>query len=198
MTLALDPLAHMLADWEPSPPSPYLTDPIAWAHDKLGAPLWSKQRAIAESVVVNRRTAVKSCHGAGKSWTAGMLAAWWIDIHPPGDAIVISTAPTYKQVHAVLWEEIRSAHRKGKLPGVVLQTDEWKIGDVLVGMGRKPADHHRRVFRHVIEGGEVLLRHEQHVHRRLRRDVAERDQVLVLEHDVGGDLAADDLVEDGV
>ena len=141
MTLALDPLAHMLADWEPSPPSPYLTDPIAWAHDKLGASLWSKQRAIAESVVVNRRTAVKSCHGAGKSWTAGMLAAWWIDIHPPGDAIVISTAPTYKQVHAVLWEEIRSAHRKGKLPGVVLQTDEWKIGDVLVGMGRKPADH---------------------------------------------------------
>lgn len=136
-----DPLAYMLADWEPSPPSPYLADPIAWAHDKLGASLWSKQRAIAESVVVNRRTAVKSCHGAGKSWTAGMLAAWWIDIHPPGEAIVISTAPTYKQVHAVLWEEIRAAHRKGKLPGQVLQTDEWKIGDILVGMGRKPADH---------------------------------------------------------
>ena len=142
MTIAsTNPLDHMLAEWAPREPSPYLRDPIAWAHDKLGAHLWSKQREIAESVVVNRRTAVKSCHGAGKSWTAGMLAAWWIDIHPPGEAIVISTAPTYKQVHAVLWEEIRSAHRKGKLPGVVLQTDEWKIGDILVGMGRKPADH---------------------------------------------------------
>src|SRR5690606_8042107 len=101
---------------------------------------------IVESVVEHRRTAVKSCHGAGKSWTAGMLAAWWIDTHPPGEAIVVSTAPTYKQVHAVLWEEIRKQHRTGDRPGTVLQTDEWKIGDVLVGMGRKPADHDAHGF----------------------------------------------------
>lgn len=124
----------------------YRTDPKAWANDKLGVHLWSKQREIAASVTDNRRTAVKSCHGSGKSFTAGMLAAHWIDTHPPGEAIVVSTAPTYKQVHAVLWEEIRKQHRTGDLPGTVLQTDEWKIGDILVGMGRKPADHDAHGF----------------------------------------------------
>lgn len=132
--------------FEPPANAHHLTDPQAWAKDKLDVHLWSKQREIAASVTQHRRTAVRSCHGAGKSFTAGMLAAWWIDTHPPGEAIVVSTAPTYKQVHAVLWEEIRGAHRKGDLPGTVLQTDEWKIGDVLVGLGRKPADHDQHGF----------------------------------------------------
>lgn len=135
-------LADRLAAIAAPPPS----DPVGWARDKLGAHLWSKQVEIAESVCTHRRTAVKSCHGAGKSWTAGMLASWWIDTHSPGEAIVVSTAPTYKQVHAVLWEEIRKQHRIGGLPGRVTLDDEWKIGDVLVGMGRKPADHDAHGF----------------------------------------------------
>lgn len=122
------------------------SNPAAWAQDKLGAHLWSKQQAIAGSVAVNRRTAVKSCHGVGKSWTAGMLACWWIDTHPPGEAIVVSTAPTAKQVSAVLWEEIRKQHGRGDLAGVVNHADEWKIDGVLVGMGRKPADHDAHGF----------------------------------------------------
>lgn len=146
MTLTPDLWEHAARAFEPPADARYRTDPAAWAADKLGAHLWSKQVEIVESVVEHRRTAVKSCHGAGKSWTAGMLAAWWIDTHPPGEAIVVSTAPTYKQVHAVLWEEIRKQHRTGDLPGTVLQTDEWKIGDVLVGMGRKPADHDAHGF----------------------------------------------------
>ena len=127
--------------FEPPADAHYRADPQAWAADKLGIHLWSKQREIAQSVTEHRRTAVKSAHGTGKSFTAGMLAAHWIDTHPPGEAIVVSTAPTYKQVHAVLWEEIRKQHRAGQLPGRIGQDDEWKIGDVLVGMGRKPADH---------------------------------------------------------
>jgi hypothetical protein len=54
---------------------------------------------------------------------------------------VVSTAPTYPQVHAILWEEIRKNHRRGMLPGRVLQSDEWKLSDDrLVGWGRKPSD----------------------------------------------------------
>lgn len=58
----------------------------------------------------------------------------------------MSTAPTYKQVHAILWEEIRAAAKKAAgrgepLPGRVLQSDEWKLDDgTLIGFGRKPAD----------------------------------------------------------
>jgi hypothetical protein len=121
--------------------SSYLTDPHAWAQDKLEAFLWSKQREIVQSVVFNRRTAVRSSHGPGKSFIAGLLAGWWIDSHPVGEAMVVTTAPTYRQVHGILWEEIRKQHRKGELPGRVLMTDQWYIGESLVGEGRKPADH---------------------------------------------------------
>lgn len=120
--------------------SPYVADPTGWARDRVGAHLWSKQRDIARSVVEHRRTAVKSGHGPGKTWTAGMLACWWIDAHPPGQAIVVTTAPTAPQMYAQLWAEIRTMHRKGGLAGVVLQNGEWKIDDTLVGIGRKPAD----------------------------------------------------------
>ena len=124
----------------------FLTDPAAWAMDKLQAFLWSKQIEICNSVILNRRTAVRSGHGIGKSWTAGMLAAWWIDTHPIGEAIVITTAPTYNQVHAILWEEIRKQHRKGDLAGDVLQTDVWNIDKILVGQGRKPSDYNDQAF----------------------------------------------------
>jgi len=116
-------------------------DPASWAKDKLGIHLWSLQREIGASVVANRRTAVQSCHGAGKSLKAAALAAWWIDTHPLGQAMVVSTAPTYSQVHAILWEEIRRLHRIGGLSGTVLRSDEWQLDNgTIVGMGRKPAD----------------------------------------------------------
>jgi len=138
--------------FEPPKPNPYVTDPVGWARDKLKVHLWSKQREIAEAVRDHRRTAVKSCHDAGKSFIAGMLADWWIDVHPAGEAFVVSTAPTYKQVHAILWEEIRAAAKRAAangnpLPGRVLQSDEWKLDDgTLVGYGRKPADNDEHGF----------------------------------------------------
>lgn len=114
--------------------------------DRLGEHLWSKQREIAESVRDNRRTAVKSCHDSGKSFVASRLASWWIDTHPLGEAFVVSTAPSYPQVNAILWEEIRKTARLAAthgepLPGRVLLSDDWKLDDgTLVGWGRKPAD----------------------------------------------------------
>lgn len=132
--------------FEPPPEARYLRDPVGWVQERLGEHLWSRQREIAESVRDNRRTAVKSCHNSGKSFLASRLACWWLDCHPPGEAIVVSTAPTYKQVHAILWEEIRAAAKKAAasgnpLPGRVLQSDEWKLNDgTLIGFGRKPAD----------------------------------------------------------
>jgi hypothetical protein len=100
----------------------YKPDPALWAGDKLDAHLWSKQRDIMASLIANRRTAVQSCRDSGKSFTAGLAACWWIDNHEPGSAFVVSTAPTYPQVHAILWEEIRKQHRRGGLPARVLDS----------------------------------------------------------------------------
>lgn len=123
-------------------PSPKL-DIVTWTDKKRGGFLWSKQREVANSVIENRYTAVKSAHGTGKSYFAANLVAWWLDQHPVGDAFAITTAPTAPQVEAILWREISVAHEEGQLPGRITwgQVPQWKVGDRMIAYGRKPADY---------------------------------------------------------
>ena len=72
-------------------------DPVAWVGRKLGEKLYAKQRQVVTSVSLNRRTAVPSAFDTGKSFSASRLAAWWIDTHPPGEAIVVTTATTHEE-----------------------------------------------------------------------------------------------------
>lgn len=133
------------ADTLDPPVSPYVDDPAGWVHDRVDGHLTLQQRSIVESVRDHRYTAVHSAHDLGKSFTAANVAAWWIDVHPPGTAAVVSTAPSFPQVRAILWKEIGRAHRKGHLPGRVNQT-EWWLDEELVGFGRKPADYDPAAF----------------------------------------------------
>lgn len=126
-------------------PREYAGDPAEWVSGRLRQFAWSKQREILESVRDNRRTAVRSGHGVGKSHTAALVACWWLDTHPPGEAFVVTTAPTFPQVRAILWRYIRRMHTAGSLPGRVNQT-EWHLGEELVAFGRKPADHDESAF----------------------------------------------------
>jgi len=48
----------------------YVDDPVGFINERLGEHLWSKQREVAESVLVNRHTLVKSAHDQGKSFVA--------------------------------------------------------------------------------------------------------------------------------
>lgn len=119
----------------------YRSHPDEWVKDRLGGYLWSMQAAVAQSVVENKRTAVKSSNGVGKSYLAAILACWWLDVHPVGRALVISTAPTYVQVTRILWRYIRRFHMENELFGTITQTNEWKSPDgTLMGFGRKPND----------------------------------------------------------
>jgi hypothetical protein len=138
---------HLLAEL-------HRADPVIWVTERLGEHLWSAQREIARAVRDHRRVAVRSAQDVGKSRIASRLACWWIDTHPIGDAFVVTTAPSFKQVQAVLWREMRLAHHAGRLPGVMTET-EWKIGGRLVAFGRKPADYDPDAFqgihaRHVL------------------------------------------------
>lgn len=141
----------MVADQLDPTPSPYRDKPVLWVRERIGEHLTLDQRKIARSVVENRYTAVKSCHDAGKSHTASRIAAYWIDTHDPGDAFVVTTAPTTAQVKAILWREIGRAHRKGNLPGRITGDAEWKYAwgagpDELIAFGRKPADYDPSAF----------------------------------------------------
>jgi hypothetical protein len=119
--------------------------PGRWVRERLGQTVWSKQSEIMASVRDHRKTAVRSGHGVGKSHTASLIACWWLDTRPPGQAFVVTTAPTGAQVKAILWRYIRRNHKRGKLPGRVNMT-EWLIDDELVAIGRKPADHDEAAF----------------------------------------------------
>lgn len=121
-------------------------DPVLWADRRCDVTLWSRQADIARALLTHKRVAVQSAHGVGKSFLAATLASWWVDTHPPDDTIVVTTAPSLDQVHAILWQEIGSLHDRAGLPGVVQKTDRWVIGDRLVGMGRKPPDYNESAF----------------------------------------------------
>lgn len=147
-------LAALAEEYDPTP-DPYVNDPVAWVEERLEEELWSMQREILESVRDHRHTAVQSCHGPGKSYTAARAACWWLDVHALGEAFVVTTAPTWRQVFAVLWREMRRAHRKGKLPGRTTLDATWYLGgsgrpghpdEELVAMGRKPADYDPDAF----------------------------------------------------
>lgn len=82
------------------------------------------------------------------SFLASRLALWWLDVHPVGKAMVVTSAPTSHQVRAVLWRYIRQGHANGGLAGYITQgqVPEWKIDGELVAYGRKPADHQQSAF----------------------------------------------------
>ena len=90
----------------------YRRNPVGWMRAKPHEEPWSTQREILDSIVVNRSTAVPSCHGPGKSFIAARAMAWWLDVHPVGTAFVLSTAPTAAQVSAIPWRELGRVHTK--------------------------------------------------------------------------------------
>jgi len=126
-----DGLTKRYAKWQ--------RDAAGFIVDALKGVIWSKQREICESVQVHRRTAVRSCHDVGKTALAARVAAWWISVWPPGEAFVVTLAPTGHQVKALLWRELARVQRAAGLPGRMNQT-EWYLGDELVAFGRSPKD----------------------------------------------------------
>ena len=108
--------------------------PALFAKDVLDVRLWWKQKEVLEALAINRRVAVKSGNGLGKGFCASVAVLWFLHSHDP--AIVLSTAPTFRQVRHVLWRQIRRLHRPvaGVLGGKMLDT-RWELADDRYAMG---------------------------------------------------------------
>jgi hypothetical protein len=139
------------------PVNPHLTDPAGWIEYALGEYIWSKQQQICQSVTQHKYTAVKACHGPGKSFIASRIMAWWAEVHPLGSAFVLSTAPTAPQISAILWRELRRTHRVHRLQGRMTLDNVWYMTpkgrrntaspeDEMIAMGRKPNDYDEAAF----------------------------------------------------
>lgn len=106
------------------------SEPTYFVSDFLGDELWDKQEDIINSVRDNPITTVRSCHGIGKSFIAARTALWFLNAYP--DSIVVTTAPTFRQVENIIWRYMRSAYKQSKRPlgGKILKTrlevdEEW-------------------------------------------------------------------------
>lgn len=113
----------------------YQKSPQLFCKEVLGmASHWDKQVEIMESVATNRKTTVHSGHDVGKSFVAADIVLWFTYCFYP--SIVITTAPTWRQVEKILWGEIANHWHKSKTPlgGKLLET-EIKISPKHYAMG---------------------------------------------------------------
>src|SRR6266404_5500059 len=104
-----------------------LLDPILFASHVLGVSVWQKEAEILKSIKSNRRTAVKACHGVGKTFTLAVSALWWLARYREG--IVLTTSSTLRQVRTQLWFEIHRLVDHAKVPFPKLKTTELKFRD---------------------------------------------------------------------
>jgi phage terminase large subunit len=115
-------------------------DPVWWMKHVLGFNPWPMQERIAVSVRDNRRTSVASCHGAGKTTIAARIGMQFLYNHD--SSLVLSTAPTARQVEGVLWKEIRKAHASARYPlGGKPLTKKLELGEDWYAIGFTTRDY---------------------------------------------------------
>ena len=109
-------------------------DPVWWTRTILGDDPWARQEEIMCAVRDHPEVAVKSSHGTGKSWDAARLALWFLCCYP--SSLVVTTAPTNRQVKNILWREIRTAHARAAFPlGGKLLTQQLEFADDWFALG---------------------------------------------------------------
>lgn len=132
----------------------YGDNPVGFITDIIGEQPWSIQKVIAEAVVQHRYVAVPSCFGSGKDWIAARIGAWWVST----GGILVATSNSFPQLKDIYWRELRTAHRKGKLPGQPSWgTDlRWDVSEGAWAIGRKPDDNDPEGLQG-IHGARVLV-----------------------------------------
>lgn len=111
----------------------------------LSGGLWSAQREVLRSVATHKRTAVRSGYSVGKTHVSAKVAVWFL--HEFQNSIVVTTAPSGRQVQHVMWRYIRREHSTARRPllGKAFTT-KYEIGDDWYGIGFKGTDENTDVM----------------------------------------------------
>lgn len=99
----------------------YIRYPETFIKEQLDIEIWSGMQLIIDTVWHNEYTTVRACHGISKTFVAAAIAVTFLNLFP--QSIVITTAPTGRQVEKLLWKEIGAIYKKcgGHLYGHSLQ-----------------------------------------------------------------------------
>ncbi len=123
----------------------YRRNPGLFFRDVLGWEPWGKQLEIAEAVrdaIYDdgpKRVAVRSGNGVGKTAIAARIMLWALRCWP--GAVVITTAPTERQVNELLWREARGAYLGAAIPlggRFYNRQPRWEIAAQRYALGLSP------------------------------------------------------------
>lgn len=114
-------------------------NPDEYYRDKLGiTKFWDGEIAMLQAIPVSiherKPIVVASGHSLGKDFIFGKAVPYFLEAYGP--CIVITTAPTDRQVQKIMWGEISGAYNNAKItpPGKVL-TQEIKITESWYALG---------------------------------------------------------------
>ena len=136
-------------------------NPVKFANIGLGVRPWQKQEEILAALAKHDYVAVRSCNGSGKTFTAALATLWWLMTHD--EAVVITTAPTERQVKNLLWREIRKIYDNnrefigGRLSQNKLEitSNRYAFGFSTDSAGRFQGFHHENILIIVDEAANV-------------------------------------------
>jgi hypothetical protein len=117
----------------------------AFIRTALGFDMWPIQEEIAQAIEDHSSIAVRSCHAAGKSAISARICLAFLHTRP--NSIVVTTAPTARQVQNILWRYINTSARRSSIPlmGRALQT-RYEIESDWYALGFKGSDDNSDAF----------------------------------------------------
>ncbi len=112
-------------------------DPVRWVEQTFDErPLFPKAETLMRALSQGyNRVYCRACFDSSKTWTVARLAYWWLYGHP-FDSIVVTTAPIWKQVEELIWNEMASAYGRARVPlGGKLTSTKFVLGPKWYAIG---------------------------------------------------------------
>jgi len=110
----------------------YSREPVGFQQAILRRSLWARQEQIAIAAAASRSTAVKGCHGSGKTYAVSGCVLHHLARYESGKVLTI--APTLRQVK-LMWEEIELARQRSLLRLPECSTTGLRINEERYGLG---------------------------------------------------------------
>ncbi|MER5649701.1 hypothetical protein [Streptosporangium sp. NPDC002524] len=104
----------------------WVDDPVGFCQQILGSSAWSVPRQFMTALTEHKQVAVPSCFGSSKTFSCGQMVLWFSLVNPVGSTTVVTLAPLWRQVSRQLWPEVRGAHTRAGMPGIV-DTAQYKL-----------------------------------------------------------------------
>jgi hypothetical protein len=92
----------------------FRSDPVRFARSILRVEPWEMQREVLARLSEHPRVAVAGAHGVGKDHVAATAVLHFLYTRPR--SVVLTTAPTERQVKSLLWGEIRRQWACARVP----------------------------------------------------------------------------------